>query len=120
MAMDDPRLPPRIEVSGWIRRAEARGGGGMVLHRGDPDAGTILLVSLENNGTMDPPALLWERLPQPDGQRVWTVTRAQDPESKHEFNDYIAQRTGRDPDLWVVELTVANPQQFVGNPGTSG
>lgn len=109
------RLPARIEAHGWIRAVQAAGGFAMVLHKGDPDAGTIALVTLENTAEHGDLARLWERLPQADGARPWTVTKAQDPESKQEFNDYIARRTARDPDLWLLELTIADAQQFIGN-----
>lgn len=118
MDFEPPRLPARLEAAAWLRRAEASGGFAMVLHKGDPDAGTIVLVSLDIQGGPHACATLWERLPQPDGARLWVSTKVQDPESKQDFNDYIARRTARDPDLWVLELTVANPQQFIGNLGT--
>ncbi|NKJ42602.1 DUF1491 family protein [Novosphingobium sp. SG720] len=112
---EQARLPARIEVSGWIRAAEAAGGFAMVLHKGDPDAGTIALVTLDNTTPQGGLATLWERLPQPDGSRPWTATKAQDPESKQDFNDYIGRRTASDPDLWLLELTIADAQQFIGN-----
>lgn len=114
------RLPARLEVSAWIRATQAAGGFAMVLHKGDPDAGTIALVTLDNWGPQGELATLWERLPQADGTRPWTATRMQDPESKQDFNDYIGRRTASDPDLWLLELTIADAPQFIGNFAAQG
>ncbi|WP_317976114.1 DUF1491 family protein [Novosphingobium pituita] len=112
---DEPRLPARLEASALIRQAQAEGGFAMVVHKGDPDAGTIALVFLENQQPGEDLASLWERLPQPDGSRPWTCTKKQVSENKQDFEDYLARRTARDPDLWLLELTVANQKHFVGN-----
>ena len=42
--MADDRLAPGIEVTALIRRAEALGGFGTVIHKGDPERGTLLLT----------------------------------------------------------------------------
>ena len=59
------RLPAHLEVSGLIRRAQAQGGFAMVLHKGEPDSGTILIVMMDNQGL----GALYERMPQRDGTR---------------------------------------------------
>lgn len=105
------RLPAHLEVSGLIRQATAAGGFAAVLRKGERDAGTILLVLLENGRN----ARLFERIPQADGRRSWTCTRQEDPENKQEFVDYLARRGDRDPDLWVVELDVAQGERLIGN-----
>jgi hypothetical protein len=111
----DARLPAGLEAKAWIRATEAAGGFAMVLHKGDAQAGTIALVTLEGSPGAEAICQLWERLPQADGRRPWIATRTQDPESKQDFNDYIGRRTANDPDLWVLELTIADAKQFIGN-----
>ena len=103
------RLPAHLEISALIRRAAVDGGFAAVLHKGERDAGTILLVTIEGRNN----AQLWERMPQLDGSRKWSVTREKTAENRHEFDDYIARRTARDPDLWVLELDIADPERFV-------
>ena len=39
----DARLPAHIEVFGLIRAVESEGGFGVVLQKGEKDAGTILV-----------------------------------------------------------------------------
>ncbi|GGZ05177.1 DUF1491 family protein [Novosphingobium colocasiae] len=105
------RLPAHLEVSGLIRRVSAAGGFAAVLRKGEPDAGTILIVLLENGRN----ARLFERIPQADGTRKWACTRQEDAENKQDFADYLNRRGDRDPDLWVVELDVAQGERLIGN-----
>ena len=107
---------PLLEVSALLRRTEAAGGFGMVLHKGDPDRGTILVVTLdrENLGT------LYERMPDPaepgaSGTR-WTVLRRQSADDRAAFDEDLAKRRHRDPDLWIIELTVADAERSILNP----
>ncbi|MDE2562957.1 MAG: DUF1491 family protein [Sphingomonadales bacterium] len=103
------RLPAHVEVTGWIRAAEAAGGFGMVVKKGERDAGTLLIVCVQRDGT----SVLYERMPQLDGTRAWTETRVQSAENKQEFEDYLARRASQDDDLWIVELTVDDPKRLV-------
>ena len=64
-----PRLTSRIEVSALIRRVEGQGGHGMVLAKGDGDAGAILLVLTERGA---PHALLERALT--DLGRLWLAS----------------------------------------------
>ena len=98
----DTRLPAHLEISALIRSAEAAGGFGTVLSRGEKDAGTILILTIERGKN----ARLWERMPQLDGSRKFTVSREEDADKKQDFSDYVARRGTQDPDCWVVELEV--------------
>jgi hypothetical protein len=112
----DSRLPAHIEISGLIRAVEAEGGFGMVIAKGERDAGTILVLCCEN-GTN---SRAYERMPQLDGTRKWTLSKTQDPENPHEFSEYYTKRKRQDPDLWVVELDIADAERFIGLGGTNG
>jgi hypothetical protein len=109
----EARLPAQLEVSGLIRRVAAAGGFAAVLRKGERDAGTILLVWRENGAN----PRLFERMPHPDGARSWTETRAQAADNPQEFDDYLSRRGTRDPDVWIVELDVPNPERFIGSDG---
>jgi hypothetical protein len=113
--MSSDRLPAAIEASALIRAAEAHGGFGMVLHRGEPESGTILIVILDNQGFGQTLARLFERLPRADGTRGWTLAKVQDIENKQEFESYLMRRISQDRDLWVVELTIAEGERFILN-----
>ena len=105
------RLPAHLEAAGLIRRAQAAGGFAVVLHKGERDAGTILVVGLENGAN----PRLYERMPGLGSERPWTVTRSQDTENKKEFEDYLQKRCSQDPDLWLIELDVAAVARLIGS-----
>ena len=104
----DVRLPAHVEISGLIRAVQAEGGFATILSKGERDAGTILLVTLDREG----PAKLYERMPQLDGSRAFVVSRTQDIDNPLEFNEYLTKRGTQDPDLWILELDIANPERF--------
>ena len=107
--MTDSRLPAHLEIGALIRLAEASGGFATVLAKGERDAGTIVLVTIKNGAD----AQLYERMPQLDGTRPWTITRTQDSEKPQEFMQYIQRRSAQDADLWILEVDVADPARFV-------
>jgi len=112
----EPRLPAHLEVSGLIRAVEAGGGFATVVARGERDAGTLLVVCCERGGS----AVAYERMPQADGTRAWTVSKQQDPENPNEFWEYCDRRKKQDDDLWIVELDIPDAARFVASPGTLG
>ncbi|TCD06684.1 DUF1491 family protein [Erythrobacteraceae bacterium CFH 75059] len=103
------RLPPRLEIGAWRRAVESEGGFATVLHRGDPDAGTILIVTTERGGAQR----LWERLPRADGWRGFTPVSAPVTAGGAIDPDYLRRRTAGDPDLWIVELDTTRPERFI-------
>lgn len=105
----DSRLPAHIEVSGLIRAVEAAGGFGMVLQKGEKDAGVILILTTQSGRN----TRLWERMPQLDGSRSFVCTREQSDENKDEFEEYLGRRRRADPDCWMVELDIENAERFV-------
>ena len=105
------RLPAHLEVAGLIRRVNAAGGFAAVLHKGERDGGTILVVLVENGAN----ARVFERMPQPGGARPWICSKAQDPEKQTDFLDYLDRRRSQDPDLWIVELDIADGERFIGS-----
>ena len=105
----DARLPAHVEVSGLIRSVQGAGGFGMVLQKGEKDAGVILVLTTHSGKN----TRLWERMPQLDGSRAFVCTREQSNEKAREFDEYVARRRRSDPDCWVVELDVENAERFV-------
>jgi len=105
----DNRIPAHVEVSGLLRTAQSNGDFGMVLHTGERDGGTILIVMLDNQGL----GTFLERMPQLDGSRKWAISKVQVSDNKSEFEDYLTRRMQQDPDVWIVELTVAKVEQFI-------
>lgn len=101
----DSRLPTHLEIGAIRRLAESEGGTAMVIAKGDREAGSILILTL-NRGS---DAQYWERMPQLDGSRSWSIVP---PQTVEKYEDYGAARHTQDPDLWVVEVDVADGPQF--------
>lgn len=106
----ESRLPAHLEVTGLVRAVEAAGGFAMVLSKGERDAGTIMVVVTQSGRN----SRAYERMPQLDGTRPWVRTKIQDTENSWEFSDYLNRRGGQDPDLWIVELDIAQGERFIG------
>ena len=111
----EQRLPAHLEVAGLIRAVEAAGGFATVIATGERDAGTLLVVCCASGAQ----ATAYERMPQPDGTRAWTLARTQEAENPQEFWDYCDRRKRQDDDLWIVELDVPDAERFIALPGTS-
>jgi hypothetical protein len=111
---EPPRLNARFEIGALIRRAEVAGGFAAVLHRGDDQAGTLLLLTTQKGANPG----LWERMPALDGTRKWVPLTIQGIENTSEFDQYVGRRHAQDPDLWVIELDVADPERFIAESGT--
>jgi hypothetical protein len=105
----DARLPAHLEAGAILRLAESQGGFGTVLAKGERDAGTILLVTL-CRGTG---AVLFERMPQLDGSRLFVATKRENSENVQEFSEYLARRRSQDADIWLIEVDIADPERFV-------
>jgi len=103
-----PRLTSRLTVDALRRRVQAAGGFATVLARGDDMAGAILMLCT-NRGEVQ--ALL-ERTIDRDGHYCWTRCGPQDVESDSERDSYIGRRRSRDPDLWLIELDIADAERF--------
>jgi hypothetical protein len=106
------QLPAHVEALGLIRQAQAQGGFGTVIQKGERDAGTIIVV-LTENGTN---ARVYERLPGFDGTRNWHLSKQQDPEKPEELGEYLMRRARQDSDTWIVELDIANGERLIGLP----
>lgn len=105
----DGRLPAHLEVAGLIRAVEGAGGFATVVARGERDAGTLLVICCQNGAD----ARAFERMPQPDGTRAWTLSRRQNVENPQEFWEYCDRRRGQDEDLWIIELDIADAERFI-------
>lgn len=112
----DARIPAHLEVAGLLRAASAAGGFAAVLHKGEREAGTILVVLTENGAN----TRLFERLPTPSGDRNWTLTRTEIIDNKQDFSEYLDRRAAQDSDLWIIELDVADGERLIGLTDVQG
>lgn len=107
--MSDSRLPTHLVVSGLLRQISAEGGMGVILAKGDRDGGTYILLLRDRSGTMK----LVERRPRADFAFEWQVTREEPPEKEREISEYCDRRHEQDPDLWIIEAQIDDPERFI-------
>jgi hypothetical protein len=82
----------------------------MVLNKGEPEAGTLLVVITQGGRE----GRAFERMPAMDGTRTWHCARRQEPGDSGDFDAWVQRRSERDPDLWVIELDVADGERLIG------
>ena len=111
--MTDGRLPAHVEVGGLRRAAEAAGGFATVLHKGDAERGSLLVQLVSGSATV---ALL-ERTLGADGRYGWRQATLKGGERA---SDWAEKRLRFDPDLWWIELDIADPQRFIVENGLVG
>lgn len=99
------RLPAHLEVAGLLREAQAQGGFGAVLHKGDRDSGAILVVL----ATRGAPVFLLERRLSADFTYRWNATDASEQGQLNRWHD----QPRIDPDCWLIELDIPDAQRFV-------
>lgn len=112
--MSEARLAPGIEASAFLRRAEAEGGFGMILHRGDSDRGTLLLSIAERGQPktclareLGPLGYSWHRVGPDAAESV-------------KLRLFLEKRRRNDPDEWQIELDVPSAQRLVAEMTVAG
>lgn len=104
----DGRLPSGMLVTALLRRMNDSGGMGMVLAKGDPQAGGILVIVVDTDpATAERRERVLERGLGSDGR-----TALIDSTPANDILSYWRRRRSRDPDLWVIELDGASAERF--------
>ncbi|MEO7786545.1 MAG: DUF1491 family protein [Sphingomicrobium sp.] len=112
--MTEARLAPAIEASAFLRQAEALGGFGMIIHRGDSDRGTLLL-SLVQRGV--PMTCLAREL----GVSGYGWRRVgPDAGESENLRLFLEKRRRNDPDEWQIELDIPLAERLVAEMTNSG
>jgi hypothetical protein len=104
--MSEARLAPGLEVSALLARAFAVGGFGAVLHKGDPERGTIALILMSRGSGR----ILLQRMLQPQGHYGWESRNFADSAA---LELPLARGRSNDPDMWVLELDVPSTERFI-------
>ena len=113
--MDD-RLPAHLEASSLLRRAEATGGNGLIVAKGDPDRGSLILLIASRGEHW---ACL-ERGLDAVGRYVWRAVGPATGADATELSDWCAKRRKFDGDLWLIELDVPQPERFIAETTAIG
>jgi hypothetical protein len=103
------RLPTHLEAGGILRRAAAAGDFATILHKGDSDRGSLLLIVT----TRGRHVAVLERVLTIDGAYRWQAIGPPESASSTEICDFLAKRARFDEDSWAIELDIADPERFI-------
>ncbi len=97
--MSRPRLVAKLWVSMALRMGDLNGTPGAVLHKGDADAGGMLVVLRGREGLC-----VLSRITDPEGEMAWIRATGAAPVDQEAADAYVARQMKSDPDLWVLEF----------------
>jgi hypothetical protein len=97
--MAEPRVKAGFWVSMALRTGDRAGRPGMVLRKGDPDAGGILVVLLGRAGLS-----VLSQARTAAGELAWMRATGSSPVDQAAADAYIERQVRFDPDLWVLEF----------------
>lgn len=103
------RLPAHLEANAIMRRVESAGGFAVLLRKGDPDRGALLLFVRERGGFHS----VLERVLGADFRYRWALADLPQSEGSVELEQFVVQRTQFDADSWLIELDVADAERFI-------
>jgi hypothetical protein len=103
------RLSAQLEAAALVRSAEAGGGFGAIVKRGDSDRGALILL-IASRGTHHG---CLERALAPDGSYRWERVGPGSGAGAEALADWSQKRVRFDEDLWLIELDVADPERFI-------
>ena len=112
----EPRLATHMVVGALVRQLSAQGDFATVVHKGDPIAGSLLLLTRCRGQN---PAL-FEQFPGLNAAPIWQQIPIQDIDIEQQITEYLDLRRARDPDIWVLELDVAFAERLSGLLGPRG
>ena len=99
-------LATGVAVSLMLRRTQDAGGFATVLTKGGAEGGGVLILCADKGQS----TALLERQLAPDFSYEWRRTG---PDSPEKWTAYVAARHKSDPDLWAIELDIADAERFV-------
>lgn len=103
------RIASGVLVSALIRLAQQACGHAMLLHKGEAEAGAIC-IELRENGKFSG---FYDRIWSVDGSYRWQALPLQPDIAELDLATYRERRLRHDPDLWLLELDIANVQRFI-------
>jgi hypothetical protein len=110
------RLPAQLEAAALIRQAEAEGGFGTVIKRGDAERGALILL-IASRG--EHRACL-ERTLGTDGIYGWQLSGPGPGADSQSLAEWSQKRLRFDEDSWLIELDIADPERFIAETGAKG
>ena len=94
------RLKSSLWIQARIRQCDLDGIPAVVVRRGDPDAGAILIKI--NRLAMG--CVVYTQFRNMDGETTWVSATGDTPVEDRAADHYIERQAARDRDLWVLEI----------------
>jgi hypothetical protein len=104
-------LSTDIWVGALIRRVEQGGAFAVVVRKGDPRAGAVLLKVLNRKTGA---TRLYAEATRMDGDQVWMQPASS--QNEPDLDRYIERAIRIDPDVWVVEIDDRDGRHFLTEP----
>ena len=103
------RLKPIIWIDALRRRAEAEGAFVMIVQKGDPDGGSVVIWVEDQLREID----LYTAQTQMDGTRIWRREKVTSPLA---MKERITRLQRMDEDMWLIEITDKQGRNFINEP----
>jgi len=97
--MSDARIKAGVWVQAVLRMGQADGRYGVVIRKGDVDAGGVLVVLRGSSGMM-----VLTQIRDGEGEAAWLRGTGALPVEEAVADAYIAKQIRYDTDLWVIEF----------------
>ncbi|APG61748.1 hypothetical protein LPB140_01660 [Sphingorhabdus lutea] len=102
------RLLSKIKVQALVKLANAHGDHATVLKKGDESAGEIILITAKNGQNIG----LYTYIMDVNGHHIWQEKFIQDIDKVNKIEDWVLKRKNIDPDIWVIELDIADDERL--------
>jgi hypothetical protein len=103
-------LPASTLVPALVRQVQGAGGFATVLRKGSEWGAALLLVHRQGADVM-----AYEKVPTLDGRSSWRLAA----QGTEPVQSLIDRQVRFDPDMWVLELDIADIQRFVPGIATT-
>ncbi|HQU04892.1 MAG TPA: DUF1491 family protein [Acidocella sp.] len=97
--MSEPRIKAGLWVQAALRLGQADGRYGVVIRKGDADAGGVLVVLRGHSGVT-----VLTQIRDASGELAWLRGTGEVPVEDPVADAYIAKQVKYDSDLWVIEF----------------
>jgi hypothetical protein len=95
----EARLKSGLWVRAVIRQCDRLARAAVVLRKGDPDSGGILVVLRGQAGSV-----VLAQARDAEGRPAWVRGTGEAPADQAGVDAYLARQVKRDPDVWVIEI----------------
>ena len=101
--MGEARIKAGVWVSAALRLGAADGKPGLVVRKGDPDAGGVLVILHGRTGN-----IVLSQFRDAQGELAWMRGTGPEPVNDAATDAYVKKQVSYDSDLWVIEFDAAD------------